>query len=140
MRSNAAIAWLLSLSLAGSACATVPSAEGSRDTPAPACDPQASDREGYCSYPADVRAFVDDRDACDHWRGEPWATDEEIRGESDPAQREALAQRRKDVIDAMNASCAGTDKRLEALKAAYASDPKILQLLDEYETGIEAGD
>lgn len=70
------------------------------------------------------------RDACDHWRGEPVPEHED-----DPEE-----VRKNQIIDAINESCTGTDKRLSALKAAYAGDQKVLQLLDEYETDIEAGD
>ena len=108
-----------------------------RARPVASCDPQASDLPGYCSYPADIRAFVDDRDACDHWRGEPWPEDSEV---DDPTQREWALHRRKEITDAINATCTGTDKRLSGLKGKYVNDPRVMQLLDEYETDIEAGD
>ncbi|MFT3898501.1 MAG: hypothetical protein QM719_12575 [Thermomonas sp.] len=99
-------------------------------TMAPACDPEVSDRADFCSYPADVRDFVNMRDACDHWRGEPIPEHED-----DPE-----GVRKKQIIDAMNESCAGTDKRLAALKSAYAQDPRILKLLDEFEPDVESDD
>jgi hypothetical protein len=131
VRNSAALATALALLLAGGACTTTPGAATDPGAAATAtCDPQASDWPGYCGYPADVRAFVDQRDACDHWRGEP------IPGpEDDPEQ-----DRRKQVLAGIEASCTGTDQRLSELKAAYASDPKIMQLLDGYESDIEAGD
>jgi len=137
VRSNPTTAALLPLLLA---CGNAGAAAGPPVASTPTCDPQASDRPDYCGFPADVRAFVDDRDACDHWRGEPWATDEEIRDTPDPTDREAQVDRRKEIIDAVNASCTGTDKRLAALKTAYASDSHVMQLLDGYEPGIEADD
>jgi hypothetical protein len=112
------------------ACGNVGAAADPQAAPAPTCDPQASNRPGYCSYPADVRAFVDDRDACDHWRGEPVPEHED-----DPEE-----VRKKQITEAINESCTGTDKRLSALKTAYADDPKMLRLLDEYETDIESDD
>ncbi len=127
MRSNPTAAILASLLLA---CGNVGAAADPRAAPAPTCDPQASNRPGYCSYPADVRAFVDDRDACDHWRGEPVPEHED-----DPEE-----VRKKQITEAINESCTGTDKRLSALKTAYADDPKMLRLLDEYETDIESDD
>jgi hypothetical protein len=131
------IAALLVLGSAGCPAAPVPAADAetaSEATPADdsACTPPEGpvDRPDSCSYPADVRAFIDDRDACDHWRGEP------IPGpEDDPEQ-----DRRKQILAGIEASCSGTDQRLSALKTAYAKDPNILQLLDEYETDIEADD
>lgn len=127
MRSNPTAAILASLLLA---CGNVGAAADPRAAPAPTCDPRASNRPGYCSYPADVRAFVDDRDACDHWRGEPVPEHED-----DPEE-----VRKKQITEAINESCTGTDKRLSALKTAYADDPKMLRLLDEYETDIESDD
>ena len=97
-------------------------------------------RPDYCSYPADIRDFIDMRDSCDHWRGEPWATDEEIRNESDPLNREIAITRKKQILEAIKESCTGTDKRLAALKATYAKDPSILDLLDEFEPDIEPND
>lgn len=137
MRNNPTAAALASLLLA---CGNANAAAGPQTASAPACDPRTSDRPGYCSYPDDIRAFVDDRDACDHWRGEPWATDEEIRDTTDSADREAQIARRKEILDAIEASCTGTDKRLSALKTAYAGNPRIMQLLDEYEADIESDD
>jgi hypothetical protein len=127
VRSNPTAAILASLLLA---CGNVGAAADPRAAPAPTCDPRASNRPGYCSYPADVRAFVDDRDACDHWRGEPVPEHED-----DPEE-----VRKKQITEAINESCTGTDKRLSALKTAYADDPKMLRLLDEYETDIESDD
>jgi hypothetical protein len=127
VRSNPTAAILASLLLA---CGNVGAAADPWAAPAPTCDPRASNRPGYCSYPADVRAFVDDRDACDHWRGEPVPEHED-----DPEE-----VRKKQITEAINESCTGTDKRLSALKTAYADDPKMLRLLDEYETDIESDD
>ena len=127
MRSNPTTTILVSLLLA---CGNAGAAADPQATATQTCDPQASDLPGYCSYPDDIRAFVDDRDACDHWRGEP------IPGpEDDPEQ-----DRKKQILAGIEESCTGTDKRLAALKAAYANDPSMMQLLDEYETDIEAGD
>lgn len=143
MRSNFArigITALLALGNAGCDRTSIPiapdakAASAAAPTPvsAPNCTPPQGPqpRPDYCSYPADVRDFVDMRDACDHWRGEPVPEHED-----DPEE-----VRKNQIIDAINESCTGTDKRLSALKAAYAGDQKVLQLLDEYETDIEAGD
>ena len=130
MRSNAAFTAPALLLLAGSACTTAPTTGGPQAALASECDPQASNRPDYCSYPTDIRDFIDSRDACDHWRGEPWPEHAD-----DPQE-----VRKEQILEAIKQSCTGTDKRLAALKAAYASDPKILQLLDEYEPGIETDD
>lgn len=110
----------------------VPKVQPEAATAAADCMPPEGpvDRPDHCSYPADIRDFIDTRDACDHWRGEPWPEHAD-----DPQE-----VRTKQILEAIEESCTGTDKRLAALKAAYASDPKILQLLDEYEADIESDD
>lgn len=89
----------------------------------------STEHEGYCGFPADVRAFLDDRDLCDHFRGEPWP-----KGDSADARA-----RRRELIDGVRTACAGTDRRLDALKVRYRDDPAIMQLLSGFETGIESG-
>jgi hypothetical protein len=142
VRSNFArigIAALLLLGSAGCHGASAPAAPGkavSEAQPKPVTAADCTEPEGpvdrpdYCSYPADIRDFIDMRDACDHWCGEPWPDHQD-----DPEE-----VRKKQILEAIKESCTGTDKRLSALKAAYAGDPKILQLLDEYEADIESDD
>ena len=143
MRSNAVfvgIATLLLLGSAGCDRASAPTAPDAKSATAvtakPAVAPDCTPPEGpqprpdYCSYPADVRDFIDMRDACDHWRGEPIPEHED-----DPEE-----VRKKQIIDAINESCTGSDKRLSAMKTAYAGNPRIMQLLDEYEADIEGDD
>jgi hypothetical protein len=84
-------------------------------------------RADFCGYPADVRAFLEDRDACDHFRGEPWP-------ESDS---DADRERRRQLIDGVRTGCAGTDARLAALKARYAGDPPVVALLSTFDADIE---
>ncbi|WP_051371248.1 hypothetical protein [Mesorhizobium loti] len=75
------------------------------------------------SVPDDVRAFIDRRDGCDHFRGED-SPDAERRAQIDAALREL---------------CTGTDAELTRLKRAYASNPDVQSLLDDYEINIETG-
>ena len=84
-------------------------------------------RPDYCSYPPDVRAFLDDRDLCDHFRSEPWP-------ESDSAEDRA---RRNELVDGMKTTCAGTDRRLAALKRKYRAHAVLIKLLSEFEPSIE---
>jgi len=143
VRSNSArigIVALLMLGSVGCHGASVPAAAETKAVSEAQPEPVAAanctppegpvDRPEYCSYPVDIRDFIDSRDACDHWRGEPWPERAD-----DPQE-----VRKKQVLEAIKQSCTGTDKRLAALKTAYASDPKILQLLGEYEPDIETGD
>ena len=74
--------------------------------------------QGY--LPRDVQRFLDRREGCDHMRGE---------------------------IDRMNAVsreirklCGGTDKELVQLKRKYAGNSTIMQILNQFETGIEAAE
>lgn len=104
----------------------------------PACKPPEGpvERPDYCSYPADVRAFLDERDACDYFRGEPWSTDEEL-ANANMEERASAIERRKDIEAAIKENCTGTDKRLAKLKARHAGAPDILRVLGEYEDDIE---
>lgn len=85
------------------------------------------DQPNWCDYPHEVRAFIDQRDGCDHFRGEPWPE-----GDS-TAERE----RRHELTTAMKAACAGTDARLRALRAKYQNDPNVVAALAAYEDDIE---
>jgi hypothetical protein len=124
------------LGLAG--CATTP-APGTTPTHAPSARagvavaaPCPADRVAlhpdYCGLPSDVRAFMDDRDACDHFRGEPWP-------EGDTG---ADRERRRELVEAMRTNCAGTDRRLEALLSRYPHDGAVRRTLLGYERNIEA--
>jgi hypothetical protein len=81
----------------------------------------------YCELPAEVRAFMDDRDLCDNFRGEPWP-------EGDTG---ADKDRRRHLVEAVRTHCAGTDRRLEALLARYPDDGPVRRALLGYERSIE---
>ena len=83
-----------------------------------------------------MRAFLDERDACDYFRGEPWSTDEEL-ADANLEERASAIARRKDIETAIKENCTGTDKRLAKLKARHAGAPGILRVLGEYEDDIE---
>ncbi|MDB6141996.1 MAG: hypothetical protein JWP80_1040 [Pseudomonas sp.] len=76
------------------------------------------------AVPADLIAFVDKRDACDHLRGEL----------PDPEEQEQLEA----VINDVNQQCKGTDAALQKLKKKYAENASVLQVLNRYEMNIEA--
>jgi hypothetical protein len=73
--------------------------------------------------PADVRAFIADREGCDHMRGEI----------PDPSE----TQRMKEVSGEIERLCKGTDRRLAGLKKKYASKPRVIRNLNRFETPIE---
>ncbi|MGF6271687.1 hypothetical protein ABIB38_000029 [Massilia sp. UYP11] len=73
--------------------------------------------------PSDVSAFVERRDACDHFRGEiPEPQD---------------IERMKEVSRQIDKFCRGTDARLARLKKKYGDNPVVLRRLNEYEDQIE---
>ena len=77
--------------------------------------------------PSDVRSFVDKRDGCDHFRGEPWS------GGDDPEVKE----RREFIFQNIKDLCTGTDRRLNELRTKYRNDRVISEHLKRYEDRIE---
>lgn len=73
------------------------------------------------SLPAEVAAFRERSDECDHFRGE------------DPYDEERAAF----LSEALTRTCTGTDAELKALRAQYAGDPRVLTALAEYEDEAE---
>lgn len=110
--------------LAGAGCSrkspdTAPSSSkpASRATAVvPATRPAAKD-----ILPADVAAFVADRDACDHFRGE------------EPYD----GKRAEFLVEATQRYCTGTDRRLTDLRRRYAGNRAAMDRLRGYEDGIE---
>jgi hypothetical protein len=85
------------------------------------------DQPNWCDYPHEVRAFLDQRDSCDHFRGEPLP-------EGDDA--DAVA-RRSTLRKQMARFCRGTDAQLAELRAAYSGDPIVGAALAGFESNIE---
>ena len=79
------------------------------------------------NLPSDVKSFVDERDGCDHFRGEPWD------GGDDPEVKE----RRDFIFQNIKHLCTGTDMRLKALRHKYRNDQAIIEHLKTYEDRIE---
>ena len=73
--------------------------------------------------PADVAKFVDQREGCDHFRGE------------EPSSSDT--HRRREINRELKKLCAGTDKKLFQLKHKYAADAEITAVLAEFEPNIE---
>lgn len=78
--------------------------------------------------PSDVQAFVERRDGCEHFRGEPWDAGD------DPEVR----SRREFIFDSIARLCTGTDKALAKLRRKYRNNPGVLERLRRYEDSIEA--
>jgi hypothetical protein len=79
------------------------------------------------SFPADVQSFIDSRQACDHFRGEPW----------DSGDKPESKERREFIFENIKKYCTGTDKELAELRSKYSDNPKIIERLREYEDKIE---
>jgi len=77
--------------------------------------------------PTDVRSFIDQRDGCDYFRGEPW----------DSGNEPEAIERREFIIQNIKKLCAGTDKRLAGLRKKYRNNFKIISRLRSYEDRIE---
>lgn len=76
------------------------------------------------TLPADVRAFIEKRQGCDHMRGE--------------LPDQSAIKRITEVIQEIDKLCKGTDRQLAGLKRRYATDCAVLLHLNQFETQIEA--
>lgn len=76
------------------------------------------------TLPADVRAFLEQREQCDHWRSE------------EPYNRE----RRLEIEQKACRTCQGTDARLAALRAKYLRDGTVMSRLKDLDAAVEPRD
>ncbi len=112
------------LALAACSKPQMPQEVAKKAEPAPAAAAPAQTEKAVAdktSIPADVTAFVEKREGCDHFRGEE-AYDEE---------------RGRFLKENMDKLCTGTDAELAALKAKYAERKEVMAKLSEYEITIE---
>ena len=73
--------------------------------------------------PSDVAKYIDQREGCDHFRGEfPDPPDE---------------QRMREIEREIRKLCTGTDKKLAQLKRKYAKNQVVMKRLDKFEETIE---
>ena len=75
------------------------------------------------ALPADVQRFIERRDTCEHFLGE-------FNGDG--------SERDREVIEAQNRYCKGTDKQLANLRRRYQNNAEVVQRLSAYEARIEA--
>jgi hypothetical protein len=89
------------------------------------CEPPTDEptRQDWCQWPRDVRVFANRYDVCQHFLGEEPYDDE----------------RRRFLGKSIDETCTGNDKQLRKLRSAYAGDPEMTQVLDEFDfnTGTE---
>ena len=83
------------------------------------CYSAASDQT--YEWPADVSAFIEQRDLCDHFRGE------------EPYDEERRKFLEKNIVEL----CTGTDRKLADLKEKYRGNSAIIERLFLYEEDIE---
>lgn len=72
---------------------------------------------GANGLPADVQRFVEQREGCEHWAGEP---------DFDEA-------RRKQIEEAVRELCPGVDTQLAKLRKTYADNPRVMAALADFE-------
>lgn len=73
--------------------------------------------------PPDVAKFVEQREGCDHFRGEM----------PDPSEK----QRMREVERELHKLCTGSDKKLAQLKRKYAKHRAVMERLNAFEERIE---
>ena len=98
---------------------------------------QCSNAYKISGLPEDVLSFVENRDGCDHFRGEPTDFDEAYIKQDVIKGRQEQKERADFVNQNITELCTGTDAQLRALKARYAANPSLLKLLNSYEPKIE---
>ena len=76
--------------------------------------------------PPEVSDYIHERNLCEHFRGEPHEGDS-------PEQIE----RRKFIFESLEIYCAGTDRRLAALKRRYKDNSVVIEKLSIYEAHAE---
>jgi hypothetical protein len=79
------------------------------------------------TLPPEVETYVADRELCEHFRQEP--------AEGGTPEDD---ERREFVRESIEIHCAGTDRRLAALKRRHAGNPSVLSRLGKYEIASEA--
>ena len=98
---------------------------------------QCSNAYKITGLPEDVLSFVDNRDGCDHFRGEPTDFDEAYIKQDVIRGRQEQKERADFVNQNIAELCKGTDARLRSLKTRYAANPSVLKLLHTYQQKIE---
>lgn len=85
------------------------------------------------SFPHDVVKFIEDRQVCDHFRGEPRDFDRSyLESGGEKAEREQ-AERAEFLEQKTKELCTGMDVRIDKLKQQYLTNAAVLEKLDEYD-------
>ncbi|NMF95995.1 hypothetical protein GPA27_01105 [Aromatoleum toluolicum] len=78
-------------------------------------------------FPTEVSEYIGRRDACEHFRAEPWP---------EGASSEEL-ERRDFIAAQLLHYCKGSDQALRDLKAKYRGNRVVMDRLERYEADIE---
>ena len=90
------------------------------------CEPPET-QPGWCDFPHEVRVFLERREGCDHFRGEPVPD-----AADDPG-----GERRRQIETALRELCTGTDAELTRLRTRYRDDASVGAALEVFESDIE---
>ena len=77
--------------------------------------------------PVEVSHFIEERDVCEHFLDEPY--------DGDAPER---IERREFIQESIDIYCAGTDRRLAALRRRYKNNLAVIRRLTRYKEKIEA--
>ena len=80
------------------------------------------------ALPPEVKSYIEDRELCEHFRQEPF--------EGSTPEPEQV-ERREFLQESVEIHCAGTDRRLAALKKRYIGNRAVLSRLENYEIASE---
>lgn len=78
------------------------------------------------ALPPEVRSYIEERELCEHFRQEPFEGNA-----PEQVERRAFLQASVEI------HCAGTDRRLFALRKRYAGTRSVLSRLEKYEIDSE---
>jgi len=78
--------------------------------------------EDNSALPPEVASYIEERELCEHFRQEPFEGNA-------PEQ----IKRREFLQESIELHCAGTDRRLAALKKRYIGNRAALSRLEQYE-------
>jgi hypothetical protein len=78
-------------------------------------------------YPQEVADYIERREACEHFRQEPWPEG------SSAKDRE----RRAFIVARFKRYCTGIDRANRALKEKFQNDKAVMERLEKYDADIE---
>ena len=77
------------------------------------------------NLPIEVQSYIETREACEHFRGEPWEKTDEYKN------------RKEFIFAKVKEYCSGTDKQLAKLRHKYRKLEFVMNSLRKYRTKID---